>query len=606
MKRLILMAFAAMAMFSCQKENSGPNASDKASVANIKINVNRVITRDIEGGHPGAADNTTTVNPKIFAVTVISYNEYGAEIGRTDLSTGEIKDALFGNYRDSDGNAGSNTTANDAKGVSVGLPVGATKVDVILNCPTPDHKAVTNINYFNYRDNTNGSGDAYANGDDNLDRVYLVTDNYGSGVELKGNETPGTTNQDVPSYTVAFKVRPYMARMEVFGGINVADYAVWIDYYNNHWSTMSLTDYLAATKEQESDADDKGNYKYGTRGTGTLEDGGNGFDKNTVYISEYYWHKTSGSVGVPQPRTGKYPAGNTLDTEADIDDPSTPGEGWVPNPYYDAAKQVRWLPNRFYAVDVEEIFINNIKVRDITYDPYLHPWPGSQSAVYWTNWYNAFHTAGWHTAGTSASNTFLCMGNMWDRIASSKSVQSIAFPALNGTDHMDVITGKAEVIAGKSKFYSTQRNLGVEDAKAAAYQIYPQAKKSTTGANDKDKLMTEMPHIVLKVKAYDNATDYAAGKYVASKEFITVKLFSQEQEGKGSYLTTFEKGNIYRFNLNDLLYSFIGNVPVPGGRHPGDVQPTDPVDPDPEMPGAELIVKVQVLPWTVQNMYPVI
>ena len=93
-----------------------------------------------------------------------------------------------------------------------------------------------------------------------------------------------------------------------------------------------------------------------------------------------------------------------------------PDFGTLPN-----AESVKWFPNYYYAVDVEEIYVNNIKVRDASRDPFMLPWPGSEAAAGWPDWYKAYHEKGWHTAGTSENNTFLCMGNMWDRIVGSNA-----------------------------------------------------------------------------------------------------------------------------------------------------------------------------------------
>lgn len=600
MKKLMLAALAAVALFSCQKaKETDPAPSSGESTVNIKINVNKALTKAVENGHAGA--NDATVTPKIYAVTVVAYNEYGTELNRIGLNNAQMADAVWGNYRNPDGSAGANTTAS--AGASVGLPAGTKKVDVIVNWPTSENTdRVTNINYYNYRDNKDGNGDAYANGNDNFDRVFLTTGYYGQGVALQGHETPGGSADDkVPSYSLDFTVKPYMTRMEVYGAVDVAESAIWVDFYNNHWSTMTVAAYEAATGDTP-DAD--GYYKKGAvKGTGPVAGGGNGFDANTVYITEYYWYVANGSVATPVPRT----SANQHDTEAEIDNIGTDNQGWVKNLQYNDAQKVTWLPNMFYAVDVEEVYVNNIKVRTPASSPYLHPWPGSQSSTYWPSWYNAYHIGGWHTAGVSVGNTFLCMGNMWDRIAESAQTQEITFPSLEGVDHMTVLTGKAQAVSGKSEFYSANRNLGVARGKAAAYEIYPQSKGASTAANDAETLRGEMPHIILKVKCYDNQADYAAGTYVPGKEFITIKLFADGSDlSTARYIYEYKAGYIYRFELDELLKSFVGEAPVPGGIHPGGTLPTDPVDPDPEIPGAELIMKVEILPWTIQNIYPVI
>ena len=595
MKKLFLMLLAGAALLSCKKENTQDPSDGGESSLRITINVNKVFTRAVEDGHDG--NNDAKVSPKIFAVTVLAYNNSGTQLGATDLTPAQIKDAVWGNYRNPDNSLGSQTTM--ASGATVGLPKGTSRVDVVLNrAPIAEYTAETNINYFNYRDNKNGQDKDYSFGEDNFDRVILTTDAYGAGgTELKGHEI---ANADTPTYKIDFAVKPFLARMEAYGGINVSEQQVWIDGYKNQWRTMTVTAYENLDVNNHPDA--TGHYPKGAV-KGTVD---NGFDVNTVYISEYYWYRAGGSTADPIVRTDA----NSYQTEAEVDDPLTPNAGWVKQPYYDgagAAAQVKWYPNRYYAVDVESVFVNNIKVRGPERTPYLHPWPGSQATTGWTDWYKAFHTAGWHTAGTSAGNTFLCLGNMWDRIATSQKTMSIAFPSLNNVDHMDILTGKAEPITDKSEYYgSDSRNLGLANGRSAAYVIYPQAKQSGTTATDAGTLRNELPHIILKVKTYTNKADYDAGKYQSGKEFITVSLFSDAAKGGGNYITNFQGGYIYRFNLNELLYSFIGDVPVPEGKPTDGQEPKDPVDPDPEMPGSQLIMTVQILPWTIQNIYPVI
>lgn len=580
----------AVALFSCQRVDP----ETQASAMNLTINVNRALTRAVEDGHPGS--NGDKISPKILAVTILSYDNVGVELGATDLTPDQIKLAIWGSYQIKQGGTWTPVTNNTTKpaGVKIGLPKGTTHVDVVVNrASLSEFVNETNINYFNYRDNKNGQNTDYSYGDDNFDRVVLTTDKYGKGAPLK-NPVIGPS---IPTYSMDFSVKPYMTRMEVHGGINVAPEEDWIDGYNNMWRTMTVTEYENVSREFP---DINGKYSKGAvKGTPS-----NGFDQNTVYIPQYYWFREGLNVDEPVARD----LSNSHENETDI---PTDGSGWVKQPYYDVATvQVKWLPNRYYAVDVESVFINNVKVKGAERVPYMHQWPGSESVTLWPNWYKAFHTEGWHSTGQSAGNTFLCMGNMWDRISEANDPNTgyteIDFPELNGVSKMQIITGKAKPTTDKSVYYDavTNRNIGVAANKAAAYIIYPQSKQFTTTTTDGSKLRHELPHIILKVKVYENATKYAAGTYVNGKEFITLSLFSDAALGTGNYITEFKGGNIYRFNLNDLLYTFVGDVPVPGGKPTED--PTDPVDPDPEMPDSELVMTVKILEWVIQNIFPIV
>lgn len=592
MKRFLLMAFVAAALFSCNKEEMQNQIDPNGQSLNLTININKALSRAIEDGHDGI--NDALVSPKVFAVTVLSYNSDGVQLGATDLNKEQIEKAIYGNYRNPDGSLGVSITAS--AGATIGLPKGTTHVDVVVNrTPIASYSPEENINYINYRDNKNGEDKKYPFGSDNFDRVILTTSAYGQGgVELNGHLDPAYEN---PTYKVNFSVKPYMSRMEVYGGINVAAEDVWIDGHNNKWRAINAAQYETFAPDNIADA--RGHYPKGAV-RGTVE---NKFDVNTAYVPEYYWFYI-GIYVQPVARNSS----NTYNNESEI---ST--TGWVKQPFYEnmgQARQVKWYPNRFYAVDVESIFVNNVKALGANHTPYLHPWPGSQAATGWLDWYKAYHTHGWHIKGSSADNTFLCMGNMWDRIATSDKTKTIKFPAINGVDEMQLLVGKAKPIDKISEYYAPNaapelnRNLGVATRRAAGYAIYSQAKSPTTSPTDASTLRTEMPHVVVKLKAYKDATDYANGTYIPGSEFITITLFSDAAAGKGSYITNFTGGYIYRLNLNDLLYLFVGNVPVPEGVPTEGKEPQDPTDPDPEMPDSQLVMTVQVMPWTIQNIYP--
>lgn len=607
------MAMATFTLFACNKEQSMDVADSNAeSCAVIKINVNGQApkSRSVEDGHPG--NNGDKVFPKVVSVTVIPYNEYGAKITEIDLDSDQVRNAVYGDV------AGG--PVGEPAGVLVGLPTGTKKVDVVVNRPSGmNPTGITNINYFNYRSEQADKGDNTPGTADNFERVYLTTEYYGTGCDL-GSGTTGANG--VPQYEINFSVSPSQARFEIYGGINVATAADWIDGYKSKWKTMTKTAFEAQYKDAFSLTMDVKTGEYTRQqevniaggSTATIEvtfrnavagTDDNGFDKSLVYFPKYYWY----AVGPGDPSSDA-PGNET--TEDEINNDPAIGAGWVINADFENNGEiVTWYPNMFYAVDVESIFVNNIKVRSIANDHYQHPWPGSFSATGWPEWYKAYHAGGWHTAGSSPGNTFLCMGNMWDRIATTNNPSTdeleIEYPAIDGSgkDKMSIIIKKAIPLAGKSVYYANDRNLGVATGKAAAYQIYEQKIPATT---ELDRVTTGLPHIVLKVKAYENAAKYAAGDWVKTKEFITIKAFQQGN----NYVTDFRKATIYRVDINELLGSFVGKIPVPGGVHPNDpgtgkpIIPTDPIDPDPEMPGSQLKVKVEVLPWTIQNIKPIV
>lgn len=612
MKKSFLIVLA-LTILACNKESEQPAVDlneESTVVININVDRSQLGSRAIENGHPGT--DGQELLPKVVSVTVIPYNEYGVEISQIDLNTEQMKKALWGTGNDSEGNRLPQVSPG---GTTVGLPVGTKKVDVVVNRPSGVNPSkVTNINYFNYRSDLADKGDNTPGTSDNFERVYLTTADYGTGKELGSNTAAAG---EVPLYKLDFRVSPSLARFEIYGAINVKTAETWEDGYGSNWRTMSKSDFENQYKTANNLIYDAttGIYTYKKQvtvaGGGTAEaevtfrnavagTADNGFDQTLVYFPEYYWYDVTGvSTHTPLDK-------NATKSESDVDNNADLGAAWVTNTELNGkGTLVTWLPNMFYAVDVESIFINNIKVRGINYTPYIHPWPGNESTSGWLDWYKAYHMGGWHTNGSSAGNTFLCMGNMWDRIATTANPatdeKTITFPSITNpgagnTDNMNIIIGKAIPDAGKSNYYGApDRNLGVAANKASAFQIYAQ---SISAAADKEQVMTSLPHVILKVKAYENAAKYATGNYVKGKEFITIKAFKQD----GNYVTNFKNANIYRIGLNDLLGAFVGMVPVPGGKP--SVDPTDPIDPDPEMPGSQLNINVQILPWIIQNITP--
>ena len=612
-KRFLFLALASFALFSCQKDNfvETPTGTTEASALRLKINIDASGTRAVEDLH-----NAATIYPKIYSVTLYTYNEYNT-LTQVDLTADQVKAAINGSYT----NAGGTSTTGGG-GTNIGLPIGTTRVDVVINNPSNLYNDIsTNINYYNHRQDdswiTSNSLKPY--GDNNFDRVFLITDKYGTGYDLPSSASK--TEDGIPVYELAeFTVKPALARFEIYGAVNVKPSEKFIDKYGIAWreiDKVNVTDAALAKMKPQLE------YIHGIAiGTGTGT-GGNGFPTDRLYIPNYYWNGTTGAEEV---LTGNIAADKWVANEFYYTTTETPTSGELETQNGVNPTDVTWYPNSFYAVDVEEVYMNNILVRGNTsnYKPYLLSWPGSEYSKGWPNWYKSYHIDGWHTAGTSADNTFLCMGNMWDRIAEPKSTSDTDFKKVNwdglnvpnvsggGSLEMRYITSKAQPKNNVSAYAdaTASRNLGLvaKDAtsgkqKVAAYMFYGQS--SNAAKNDKDGLAGELPHIVLKVKCYANAQDYANGTYKDNKQFITLSLFSSTDKGS-DYVTSYQRGKIYLLDLNDLLNSFVGDRPVPGAALPDGKEPGDPVDPDPEMPGVKAVIKVKVDPWTTETVHPVI
>ncbi len=221
------------------------------------------------------------------------------------------------------------------------------------------------------------------------------------------------------------------------------------------------------------------------------------------------------------------------------------------------AIQMDLATNGYYAVDVEEIFINNTKLTaagaaDLT----------ATEASPWTNWYAAYNTAN----GTKKA--------LFDKIANSQGANKPMVPIAN--------TSAYYLPAG-----TATNSIGVIANKAAGYNMFPQITTQVTPT--KDEVVSQMPHIILRVKVYLTASDYAAGKFVAGKEFITIRSFTTDGT-EGTRIKSMDGGKIYSLNLNDLSDLF---TPT-----------TDPTDPDPEGKKVTVEVKVTVTKWTATNVKP--
>lgn len=644
MRRFLMLALVAMALFSC-KENEvviDDGTGDNEAIVVLNINVQgRPGSRAVEPGHDGANDETAT--PQVHTVSLMAYDTYDNLLTSILLDDTQMSKALYGQYTKPDGTPG---TTQAPAGATIGVPKGTAKVDVVINAYS-NEKNVTNINFFNYREGKDGSGNAYTSGmETSYARVPLVSD--AGKVSLESSQLkPGATG-NVPTYTIDFTVVPSFARIEVYGGINVAEPKEWVDYWNNRWFVMTykeFVDYVQAsmlglTLEKDDDSGvitlhkmTSTAFDYGYCGA-IAATKGNGFsdavtitDDTPVYLPEYYY--IHGNTHTAPEKKGDVRIDKVLGTNivASVDEGGNVNVGkWIKNPYVEGQTidWVKWNPNVYYAVDVEEVFVNNIKVASLGDLPFLMPWPGSEAATHWPDWYRGFHLKGWHTLGVSTGHTFKCMGNMWDRIAQATTGDAgvVNVPGIDANggstnipEPMAVITNKAAASSGKSKYYATDRNLGIETGKAAGYQIYHQSTLLADIDANKDNLGSALPHIILKVKAYKTKDKYTAGtstSYEKDKQFVTMKLFKKDAV---SHITNFAAGNIFRLDIASLLSSMVGPVPIPSGTHqpkdpnnptdPGDpIQPKDPFDPDPEMPGANVEVTIDVIPWTIQNITP--
>lgn len=638
MKKILIMALAVISLFSCKEDEVVTNTDDGRSVALIKINVqgSNFQGRAVEDGHSGTTGQEVT--PDIKTINVLAYNESGTLI--SNISVDDMVNALKGKYTI---NGTSNAETSD--GAKVGLPKGTKYVSVILN-QYDNADGITNINFFNYRDGKDKDGKDYANGATTFARVPLTPTNGQRVLLSDANQTPGSGKDGkIPEYNVSFTVAPSLARFEVYGGINVKPTEIWKNYFGNTWIKVKASEFLTLmnTMGTDSNIETIDELKDAISSTGAInlvvdentyygamiEGDKNDVDDNTaVYLPKYFWAYSKDASSKVNPEViSTNIIDNARNVAADVTELTATGK-WILDEIYKAKNPqdkdlVTWNPNIYYAIDVEEIFINNIKVLSNNASVFMHQWPGSQKDEYWPNWYNAFHIHGWHTAGKSASNTFLCMGNMWDRIAladntNSEDLVMTAVPDVtDAANHltMPVITGKAKVLAGASVYYdvANSRNLGVISGKAAAYQIYPQTTSIANTVANKDNLGSVLPHIIIKLKAYATEQDYKDGKAVDKKDFITIKLFSAVDAGGavGNYVTDYQMSNIYRLNLNDIVKALRPQAPVPNGvnlnpEKPGEKpeDPNNPIDPDPEMPGVSLVMKVTVLPWTIQNITP--
>lgn len=109
-------------------------------------------------------------------------------------------------------------------------------------------------------------------------------------------------------------------------------------------------------------------------------------------------------------------------------------------------------------------------------------------------------------------------------------------------------------------------------SKCAAYQIFP-----ASGA-------TNLPEITLKLSYTKNGT--------ATTSYLTIRKFK-----KGSAdLTAMEAGKIYKLDVSSIGSLF--------KQDPGTDTPTDPTDPNPGKPKADLAITVQVTAWTAENITP--
>ena len=672
MKKVFILALAAMGLFACNKDEI-PNKTDQNSeaAATIRINVQGgAYTRAVEDGHDGANDDK--VMPKVYSVTVIAYNDSRVVLSEVDLSFDEMKKAVYSSTAsgvdvyDPQNSTSHTTVTSKGEGSKVGLPVGTKYVDVVLNRPAGTNaKGVTNINYFNYSQSvlTQGPtlGDQTTNAKDNFERVYLVSDQYGQGTALSSsNKKPNQAADEVPEYIIDFSVHPSFARLEITKGIQIVPSETWTDKWKRTWKKTSLKEFTETIIPSISGTDKDGvaytcSYageknptdvtspvvgnvvlyngsflifkktsqgdKWTTFQGAVYNKDDADYDPDTVFFPEGYWYDT----GASSSPSGDYDKNTAIAKDDIIDEHggSTPLAGWVKSAVFTSGTIVEWYPNGYYAVDIEAVYINNVKVRSAEYSAYYVPWPGNGDAAQnWPNWHKYYHDHGWHIAGSSTDNSFLCMGNMWDRIASSNTKVTTNIPDIDmvtgtgtGTKRdMELAGGKLIADGTTSQYWGTtanngagdNRNLGIITGKASAFQIYTQ--KIEKANPTQDDVASLMPHLILKVKAYKTATEYAkeGASYDTGKQYLTITRFKNTGSNGTGYVTEFKSAFIYRIDLSTLRSAFVGNAPVPGGKDllPVGVTPKNPLDPDPEMPNSQLDMNVSVVPWTIANITP--
>lgn len=209
------------------------------------------------------------------------------------------------------------------------------------------------------------------------------------------------------------------------------------------------------------------------------------------------------------------------------------------------AIQVDKTINGVYAVDVEQIYINNYKHTKGSNDLTLNP----------------------HSTGAD-----------WDNIYSRASSNDIKF-----TDVITPLSGS---------FYTgtpADHNLGVLTGKAAAYHLFDAKAENVTTP----KVEEALPHVILKVKVYKDEADYTTKTPMAGYDFITIRSFN---EG-ANILSEIVAAKIYKIDLNDLTVNFKPNPTDPD-------KPIVPVDPDPEMDKFDLKVNVTVTNWSETTITP--
>lgn len=214
------------------------------------------------------------------------------------------------------------------------------------------------------------------------------------------------------------------------------------------------------------------------------------------------------------------------------------------------AIQVDKTINGVYAVDVEQIYVNNYKhtkgTNDLTFNP--------------------------HSTGAA-----------WDVIYSTANSNDIKFT--------DVITTTSSPASGS--FYTgtptADHNLGVVTGKAAAYHLFAAKAENTTTP----KVEEALPHVILKVKVYKDEADYTAKTPMAGYDFMTIRSFN---EG-ANILSEIVAAKIYKIDLNSLTVNFKPNPTDPD-------KPIVPVDPDPEMDKFDLKVNVTVTNWSETTITP--
>lgn len=116
------------------------------------------------------------------------------------------------------------------------------------------------------------------------------------------------------------------------------------------------------------------------------------------------------------------------------------------------------------------------------------------------------------------------------------------------------------------------------DKKCAAYQVFPASE------------IQNLPHIILEVVYKEvNAQDEQTG-------YFTINRY--RKPNATDFMTKMEGGFIYKLDISKLSSKF------QNAKDPNTGDTIDPTDPTPELDKTELVVTVEPVDWTVENIVP--